>query len=213
MKKISKYQHLKCTFWIGIASVIVLVISFIMQDSPFVSILQNIFAGLVTGTVVTLISSLKSKELKDAEIEDEFMKEVRELYRSSRAAFGEYKKHRKEQDDTYSDAIYELVAELQEIEDFIGMKNKNANLVRILGKKPSDFFDEEENYSFSEQNKRYDDLYECINSSLVYDEEKRKTIDQQIEAIRRAHSIVNRKALNRSNEISNEKIEIETSVP
>lgn len=79
-----KYQHLKCTFWILVVAIIVLIMSLIVHCPPLESILQNIFSGLVTGLAVTLISSLKSKELKDAEIEDQFFKMVHEIYISSR---------------------------------------------------------------------------------------------------------------------------------
>lgn len=65
MKKIAKYPHLKCTIWFSIVAIIVFTVSLIALCSPWDSVLQNIFAGLITGIVVILISSLKSKELKD----------------------------------------------------------------------------------------------------------------------------------------------------
>lgn len=213
MKKITKYPHLKCTIWISIAAIIVLTVSLIVPYSPWDSILQNIFAGLITGIVVTLISSLKSKELKDAEIEDQFLKIVHDLYISSRRAYGDYRKVRNEKDDEYYDGTYELITELQAIESFIGAKDKDERLVQILGKRPSEFFDTEKSYCFSEQKKRHTNLYNRLNAKLSFDEEERKIIDQEINIVRRAHSVLNKKALNRSDEIFDEKIEIETSVP
>lgn len=214
MKKISKYQHLKCTFWIAAVAIVVLIVSLIVPCSPWNSILQNIFAGLVTGIVVTLISSLKGKELKEAEIEDQFLKMVHDLYVSSRRVYMEYKKVRHEKDDcVYSEVTYELITELQAIEGFIESKDKDDRLVRILGKKPSEFFDEGKDYNLVEQKKRHQELYDRLNCKMVYDEEERKVIDQKINAIRKAHSVVNRKAMNRTGEIFDEKIEIETSVP
>lgn len=213
MKKICKYPHLKCTFWISVTAVIVLIASLIVSCSPLDSILQNIFAGLVTGIAVTLIGSLKSKELKDAEIEDQFLKIVHNLYISSRRAYMEYRKVRHEKDDVYSEGTYELITELHAIESFIGLKDNDERLARILGKKPAQFFDEEKNYSFVDQEKRHDELYAHFDSKLTFDEEERKAIDKKIEVIRRAHQVVNRKAWNRSYEIFDEKIDIETSVP
>lgn len=214
MKKIRKYQHLKCTFWIFVAAIIVLIVSLLVPCSPWNSILQNVFAGLVTGIVVTLISSLKGKELKDAEIEDQFFKMVHDLYISSRREYMEYRKVRHEKDDgVYSEVTYELITELQAIESFIESKDKDDRLVRILGKKPSEFFDEEKDYSFAEQKKRHQELYVLLDSKLTFDEEERKTIEQEINIIRRAHVVLNKKALKRSGEIFDEKIEIETSVP
>jgi len=213
MKKIAKYLHLKCTLWISIAAIIVLIVSLIVPCSSCASILQNIIAGLVTGIVVTLISSLKSKELKDAEIEECFLKTVHDLYISSRREYTEYRKVRLEKNDVYFDGTYELITELQAIESFIGAKDKDERLVRILGKKPSEFFDMEKNYCFAEQKKRHDELYNHLSCKTIFDEEERKTIDQEINAIRKAHSVLNKIILNRSNEIFDEKIEIETSVP
>ena len=213
MKKIGKYAHLKCTFWILISSIVVLVASLIVPDSPWGSILQNIFAGLVTGIVVTLIGSLKSKELKDAEIEDQFLKMVHDLYISSCTAYMEYMKVRHEKDDVYFEGTYELITELQAVDSFIGSRDNDERLVRILGKKPSDLFDQEKEYCFLEQEKRHGRLYDLLDSKVTFDEEARKEIEQQIGVIRRAHTVVNRKALNRKNEIFDKKIEIETSVP
>ena len=213
LKKINKYRHLMCTFWISVAAVFVLIISFIVPTSPWSSILQNISAGLFTGIVVTLISSLKDKELKDAEIEDRFLQTVHDLYISSRRAYEEYRKARQEENDAYSEETYELIVELEAIEGFIESRDKDDRLVRILGKKPSQFFDECKDYSFSEQKERLCQLYDRLDSSLTHIEEERKTIDQQIEVIRRAHRAVNRKAMKRKDEIFGEMIEIETSVP
>ena len=163
--------------------------------------------------MVTLIGSLKSKELKDAEIEDKFLKIVHDLYISSRRKYMEYRKVRYEKDDVYSEGVYNLIIELQAVEDFIESKDKDNRIVRILGMKPSVFFDEEKYYCFAEQKKRHRDLYDQLNSSLSYDEKERKAIEQQIQVIRRAHRMINRKVMNRSNEIFDEIIEIETSVP
>ena len=213
MKKICKYPHLKCTFWISVTAVIVLIASLIVSCSPLDSILQKIFAGLVTGIAVTLIGSLKSKELKDAEIEDQFLKIVHNLYISSRRAYMEYRKVRHEKDDVYSEGVYNLITELQAIEGFIESKDKDNRIVRIHGMKPSVFFDKEKYYCFAEQKKRHRDLYDQLNSSLSYNEKERKAIEQQIQVIRRAHRMINLKVMNRSNEIFDEIIEIETSVP
>lgn len=213
MTKISKYQHLKCTFWILVAAIIVLIVSLIIRCPPFESILQNIFAGLLTGIVVTLISSLKEKELKEDEIEDQFLKIVHDLYISSRREYIEYRKVRHEEDDVYYVGAYDLITELQAVEGFIESKDKDDRFVRILGKKPSEFFEDGKYYSLADQDKRHRELYDRLNSSTCFNEEERKAIDQQIEAIRRAHRVVNRKAMNRTEEIFNEKIEIETSIP
>ena len=177
MKKISKYSHLKCTLWILVAAIVVLIASLLVSSLPWASILQNIFAGLITGIVVTLISSLKSKEIKDAEIEDQFLKIVHELYSSSRKAYEEYWKVRHEKDDVYFEETFELITELQAIESYIGLKDNDERLARILGKKPSQFFDEDKNYDFMEQKKRHDKLYERLDSKLTFDEEERKAID------------------------------------
>lgn len=212
MTKFKKYQHLRCTLWISVAAIIVLIVSLNVPCTPWDSILQNIFAGLVTGIVVTLISSLKSKELKDAEIEAQFMKMVHDLYVSSRRENSNYRKSRHSEDDVYSEEAYELITELQAIESFIKSKDKDNRLVRILGKKPSEYFDEED-YNLAEQMNRHAELYERLTPGLSYSEEERREIDQLIETIRRGHRRVNRKAVNRTNEILDEKIEIETSIP
>lgn len=213
MKKITMYQHLKCTFWIIVVAIIVLIMSLIIQYPPYESILQNIFAGLVTGIVVTLIGSLKDKELKEAEIENQFLKMVHDLYISSRREYMEYRKVRHEEAGVYFDGAYELITELHAVELFIESKDKDDRLVRILGKKPSELFAEGREYSLADQKERQRELYDRLNSSMCYNEEERKAIDQQIEAIRRSHRVVNRKAMNRIDEIFNEKIEIETSIP
>ena len=212
-KQIKKYQHLKCTLWISIIAIVVLIVSLFVPCSPWASILQNIFAGLVTGIVVTLISSLKGKELKNAEIEDQFLKIVHDLYISSRSEYGEFRKSRYGNNNEYLDSIYELIVELEAIENFIGSKDKDGRLVGIIGKKPSEYFDEEKKYSFSEQEKRHQQLYDLVDSTIQYNEEERKAIDQLVGEIRRAHSALNKKAIDRENEIFEEKIEIETSVP
>lgn len=107
LKKIIKYQHLMWTFWISIVALFMLIISLIVPIPPWNSIFQNISAGLFTGIVVTLISSLKDKELKDAEIEDRFLQAVHELYISSRRVYEEYRKTRHEEDYLYFDVTYE----------------------------------------------------------------------------------------------------------
>lgn len=213
MEKTNKYQHLRCTFWISVMAITVLIVSLIIPYFLWGSILQNIFAGLVTGIVVTLIGSLKSKELKNAEIEDKFLEMVHDLYISSRREYVEYRKVRYEKDDVYSEGVYNLITELQAIEGFIESKDKDNRIVRILGMKPSVFFDKEKYYCFAEQKKRHRDLYDQLNSSLSYNEKERKAIEQQIQVIRRAHRMINLKVMNRSNEIFDEIIEIETSVP
>ena len=214
MKNIGKYQHLRCTFWILVVAIFVLIVSLNIQCSPWDSILQNIFAGLITGIVVTFIGSLKGKELKDAEIENQFLKTVHDLYIISRREYMEYRKTRHVEDnDVYLEGAYDLIVELQAIEGFIESKDKDERLIKILGKKPSEFFDEEKDYCFTDQKKLQEELYDRLNSSLEFNEEERKTIDQQIAAIRRAHSVVNRKAVRRRDELFNEKLEIETSIP
>ena len=213
MKKINKYQHLKCTFWISVAAVIVLIISLVVPVSPWSSILQNIFAGLITGVVVALISSLKNKELKNAEIEEQFLKMTHDLYVASRKAYVEYRKARHKDDDAYFEATYDLLDELESVESFIGFKDKDDRLVRILGKKPSEYFEEDDGYCFAEQKQRHHGVYDRLNSNMYHDEEDRKEIDKMIESICRAHRVVKRKTINRSVEIFEEKIDIETSVP
>ena len=81
LKAICKYQHLRCTFCISLLAIITLFVSLIVNLPPLDSILQNIFAGLVTGIVITLIGSLKNKELKDAEIEKQFLETIHNLCR------------------------------------------------------------------------------------------------------------------------------------
>lgn len=175
LTKIKKYQHLRCTLWISVTAIIVLIVSLIVPCSPWNSILQNIFAGLVTGVVVTLIGSLKSKELKDAEIEVQFMKMVHDLYISSRREYSHYRKFRHNEDDVYFEEVYELITELQAIESFIKSKDKDNRLVRILGKKPSEYFDEED-YNLTEQMNRHDELYERLTSGSSYNEEERREL-------------------------------------
>ena len=65
----------------------------------------------------------------------------------------------------------------------------------------------------SEDHTMTDEANDKLDSSLQFNEEERKTIDQQIAVIRRAHSVVNRKAMRRIDELFNEKLEIETSIP
>ncbi len=102
---------------------------------------------------------------------------------------------------------------MESIEGFIESKDKDDRLVRILGRKPSQFFEECKDYSFSEQKERHCQLYDRLNSFLTHTEEERKIIDNQIVIICRAHRAVNRKAMKRKEEIFGEIIEIETSVP
>jgi hypothetical protein len=97
-----------------------------------------------------LISSLKEKELKEDEIEDQFLKIVHDLYISSRREYIEYRKVRHEEDDVYYVGAYDLITELQAVEGFIESKDKDDRFVRILGKKPSEFFEDGKYYSLGD---------------------------------------------------------------
>lgn len=213
LKTIYKYQHLRCTFYISLLAIITLIVSMIVNVSPLDSILQNIFAGLVTGIVITLIGSIKNKELKDAEIEKQFLETIHNLYLSSRERYLEYRKSIHADTNIYDEVTYELITELEAIEAYIGFKDSDARLNRILKKKPSDFFDDGENYDYAEQKRRHKKLYERFDSTINHDEAEREKIDQEIGTICRAHRILNRKVLKRTGEVFEEKIEIETSIP
>lgn len=52
MKKICKYQHLKCTCWISIAAIIVLIVSLVVPASPWGSILQDDYVPVTTKEIL-----------------------------------------------------------------------------------------------------------------------------------------------------------------
>ena len=59
---IVKYSYLKCTFIIIIIALVTLGLSFIINEK-WQSIFQNVFAGLITGIVITLIGSIKNSAM------------------------------------------------------------------------------------------------------------------------------------------------------
>ena len=213
LKKIWKYPHLKGTVLIAVVAFAVLIISLCVIPAPWDSILQNVFAGLITGLVVTLIGSLKSKAIKDIEIEQGFLQSIHDQYKTTSQQWIEYRKKRHAATDEFFEEAYELAAEMESIESYIEHRDKNGRLVRILGRKPSEFFERETSYNFNEQKQRHKELYDLLEFTTDQDDKWRKTVDDKINEIRKVHRDLNRGAFNLIGELNEKKIEIETSVP
>ena len=212
VSKIRKYAHLKCAFWISISSVVILVISLFVQDKTISSILQNIFAGLITGLVITLIGSIKGKELKDIDIRKAFFDEIKCCYFSSKEAYWVYMDKKDGQDDMYKTAVCDLVKEMHSIEECIDRADKDDSFVGIMSKKPSEFFESQGEYSFSEQKKRYKDLLGMVNAGR-FDTKVRSSIDSIIRDIRNAHLVIAAVVYPEVTMLEKDKNEIERSIP
>ncbi len=210
--KINKYQHLKVTFWIAVVAIITLIVSFI-ACSPWNSILQNVFAGLVTGLVITLIGSLKGKELKDTELERDFMISLHDQYLTENKQFREFRKYRKAEADDYFGALYDLASEMYAIEAQIEQEDRNELLIQVLGQKPSEFFKDKADYDFEALNKTHKDVAVLLDSRMSYPENVRKEIDEKLTYIRGSHHKLNHCVFNRIYMLQDQKTEIERSVP
>ena len=210
--KIKKYQHLKVAFWIAVVTIITLIFSFVVC-SPWNSILQNVFAGLVTGLVITLIGSLKSKELKDTELEREFLTSIHDQYLTENKQFREFRKNRHADADDYFGALYDLVSEMYAIETQIEQEDQNELLIQVLGQKPSDFFKNKADYDFEELDRIHKELAVLIDSRMSYPEDVRKEIDGKLVCIRGSHHKLNHCVYNRIYMLQDQKIEIERSIP
>ena len=194
------------------ATIVSLILSFVVTASPWDSIFPNIFAGLLTGLVVTLINSLKSRSIRNIEIERGFLNTLHEQYISSNKQYYEYRKKRYSNDDEYFTALYDLATEMYSVETFIEQINGNVILIRTMGNRPSEIFKKENDYDLDEQNKRHKELIEIIDSKVNYDENIREEIDERIKIIRSAHFALNHKVFNLMGSLSDQKIEIETSI-
>lgn len=212
-RKLWKYPHLRCTLVIAIITFIMLILSLLVSSAPWNSIIQNVFAGLITGLVITLIGSLKSKSIKDAETEQKFLQSICDRYKMTSKLWIEYRKKRHADVDEFFETVYEFAAEMESIESYVGYNDKNQRLLRILGKKPSVLFEEETNYHYGEQTQRHKELYNILNSEAEQNDQWRKAIDDKINEIRRAHRELNRIAGNLIRDLDEQRVEIETSVP
>ncbi len=213
IQKIKRYQHMRCTAVIAVATIITFVLSMTITSTPWNSIFPNVFAGLLTGMVITLISSFKGKALKDTEYKRLFLSILHERYTESNFKYRDYRKTRNADPGEYYEAVYDLAAEMQSIESCLSQMDNKIRLARVLGKKPSMLFEDGEDYSFAEQKKRHDELIDFLDSTMVYDEKTRKKIDEMINPIRRAHRVLIRQVMNLIAELEEQKVEIETSVP
>lgn len=212
-RKIQQYQHLRCLFWIFIAMVITFVLSLLIKSSPWNGIFSNVFAGLLTGLVVTLINSLKSKEIRDTELERDFLKVLHDQYITASGQYREYRKNRNADADEYFGAVFDLASEMYALDTFIEQEDNNARLIRILGKKPSELFKDAIDYDLKEANQRHKEFAELIDSTIRYDENIRKEIDEKINIIRRVHHNLNHETFILLGMLDEQKIEIETSIP
>lgn len=213
IQKIIRYQHLRCAAVIAIATIITFILSVTITSAPWNSIFSNVFAGLLTGLVVTLISSYKGKALKDTEYERMFLNVIHERYLTSSDLYREYRKQRHTEESEYWPAVYDLACEMQSVEAYIKHMDSNDRIYRILEKKPSTLFEDGLDYSFTEQMERHEALISFLDLTMVYDEETRKKVDEMINPIRRAHRMLIRQVMNLIAELEEQKVEIETSVP
>ena len=212
-QKIKKYDHLRCTLYICLAAILTLVLSLIIKDPSWKSILQNIFAGFITGVVISLISSYKNKGLKDREIVKDYLETIRNQYNSYWTLFGEYRRNKHSQVDIYYETTYDLIDGMDAIESLLESADNNERLVRLLKNKPTVYFNEAFGYNFAEQKKRQKELYDILDSGNIYDDANRKVIDSKIKVIDKYYRELMRKVNNREYDLSEEKLEIETSIP
>ena len=211
--QIKSFAHVKYAFRILAASIVILILSIVIQSSSIQPILQNIFAGLITGLVITFIGSIKGKTLKNLEIKKALFEKIDKLYKSGNEAYWEYNKHKDSDDDEeYFVATYDLVCELQNMETFITSKDSDERIHEILGKKPSDYLSSIDKYDLSEQNHKYENLFSILDSETNIDISKRKEIDELIRAIRNQHRIICKIASSETSKSDDAMIEVERAI-
>lgn len=208
-----RFKHHKVMLWTIAITFVTLFISFIIMNDSWSAFFQNISAGLISGIIVALIANYKSQELKQVEIEREFLEPIKTLYLQSRNAYLFYRKCRKSDQGDYEEALYDLMCELNSLENYLKTSDNNIRITSIMGGKPSEMLDQDKEYNYLDQEERHKKLYDLYNSTANWDEDIREQADLLIGEIQRNHRILLRSVHNRITDLNKKKTDIELSVP
>ena len=186
---IVKYSYLKCTFIIIIIALVTLGLSFIINEK-WQSIFQNVFAGLITGIVITLIGSIKGKEIKELEFEKQLLDELDSIFSGHYDAYSSYFRHYFSNDEEYEKAASHLIEQLRSVDMYISEKNENNVVTKMLKNEASVYFVSEGKYDLIKIQERYDDLDGIFWGREKFDLDMRSKVNDIINEIDDFHDDV-----------------------
>lgn len=187
--KIKRFSHLKCALFIFLGSIIILVLSLVINEKTVDSVLQNIFAGLITGLVITLIGGIKSKEIQDIEIKKDFYEELDMLYSSEKDFYWKYVDCKKFNGEEYNTSVKNLVEAMESIDTYILQMDQEKVMKEVLGEKPSEYFRLYGKYDIKALKTRYDQLRILLAPDVTIDDAKKEEIDSIIRVIQTSHLV------------------------
>ena len=194
-KNYTEYPHLKVTYKIAGFTFLSFILSLVFVNCSFLSsIFSNIFAGFLTGLVLSLISGTKSKSLIDIDIAYNYLNEIHDRYLTETEALVDYKKIRNASDDDYQEGVYLLVSEMNAIEEKLRSGDNDPLIEESLGNKPTLLFssDCDSDYNIENQKRQYDEIiFDYLNQKMSFDHETRFNIDKKIYYLHLAHKINN----------------------
>ena len=163
------YPHILFTFIVILFLIISLVVLLLFRDNEIISsISANIFAGLLTGLIVTLIGSLRNKSIQDILSQIEFCDKLRDHFLQELQEAQDYWRSYYHSDDKYLENVDSFITEMGYFENLIEEGDHSKVLSDLFGKKPSCYFSEKINYSIELNRVQYDDVIKEIIEAEVY---------------------------------------------
>ena len=209
---LAKYSHLRAAFGIFISSLVVLLLSFCIEDKNAVSILQNVFAGLITGLVITLIGSLKEKENNELETETQILDEMSRRLKSFYDAYGTYSLNRLDSSEHYRDAAFDLVNVLESVDKYMEEIRSNTDVNMMLKDKASCLFVSDEKYDRAEMLAIYKKMEDIIVKNKGYGDSVRFEFDDLVSQIRKIHLVIRENVDQKQINLNKRKFELMRSI-
>ena len=212
LKLIAKYSHLRCTLFILIAALNALVLSFFIQNRDVKSIMQNVFAGLITGIVITVIGSIKGKEIKELEFEKHILNELDSRFSRYYDAYSSYFRHYFSDDEEYEKSVSNVIDQLRSVDMYISEMSENNVVTKILKKKASVYFVSEGEYDLVKLQGKYNELDDLFWGRETFDQDIRSKANEIIVSISESHDDVRNNVRQKLSMINTNEYELMKSI-
>lgn len=106
-----RYPHKRITLIIGVLTVLFFILVLIVDHNTKAgSVISNVFAGLVSGLILSFIGSFKNRDIRDLSAELAFLMDLHEKYLNGNKSFYDYLGRRSSLNEEYYETIYDLVS-------------------------------------------------------------------------------------------------------
>ena len=198
------------SLWLAIAILLLAVISILLSRSLYEngkvfasSVFSNIFAGLSTGFIITILSNAKSLYILNLQSKLKWFQQLKELIRTHFSKMNELRRAYASHREDFFDIAYDTASTANHVNERI----LQSTFEKVKWFDPTKYFIKQFNYDPIKEAEFFEDLHDFLIESSEVDSMQRDVLSRVEEASRKINTLSTKVY----NEITNLEIKIGTA--